>query len=74
MRLAPTVYRLLGLSRDDAVERTLHNCAVPTIVEFNVDRPQDCDRNAGSKKLLHVQYPSSQCDEDVGFGAARNIQ
>jgi hypothetical protein len=71
---APTAHALLGLSRDDAAERTLHNCAVATIVEFNVDRPQDCDRNAGCKKLLHVQYPSSQWDEDVGFGAARNIQ
>jgi hypothetical protein len=74
VRLALTVHRLLGLSRDDAIERTLHNCAVAATVEFNVDRPQDCDRNAGSKKLLHVQYPSSQWDEDVEFRAARNIQ
>ena len=72
--LAPAVHRLSALSRDDAVERTLHDGAVATIIQFNVDRPQDCDRNAGCKKLLHAQYPSSQWDEDVGFGAARNIQ
>jgi hypothetical protein len=76
VRLAPNaaLTARLGLSRDHAVERTLHNCAVATIVEFNVDRPQDCDRNARSNELLHVQHPSSQWDEDVGFRAARNIQ
>jgi hypothetical protein len=64
VRLAPNAAPRAGLSRDHAAERTHHNCAVATIVEFNVDRPQDCDRNAGCKKLLHVQYPSSQWDED----------
>jgi hypothetical protein len=66
-------YCLLA-ARNNAPERLLYDLAIATVIVLNVDHPQDCDRDAGCENLLHVQDPSSQCDEDAGFVATRNVQ